>query len=258
MRPWSSSYWFLVWELTRTEFKLRDQGTLLGFMWTLLHPALIFVVLYSLFIRWLGHQTDQYAEYLLIGLVQWQFFDKSTSLGLTSLRRKAALIRNYDFAREVLVLSSVGSVFLSYVLEMLVMLLILMAVGLSPSAGWLGLPLMMAVCLLFSLAVSLVLALASVEFQDLERIWTILTTAGFYATPIFYPLSMVGPEHRWVMEINPLVHLIQATRGCLLATVTVPWAGLTAVALTGLAVTALCLAVFHRTSGWISDRMATQ
>ena len=258
MRPWSPAYWFLVWELTRTEFKLRDQGTLLGFLWTLLHPALIFLVLYSLFIKWLGRQTDQYAEYLLIGLVQWQFFEKSTTLGLTSLRRKASLIRNYDFAREIVVLAAVGSVFLSYLLEMLVMLLILLAVGLPLGASWLLLPALMAALLLFALGTSLILALASVEFSDLERIWTILTTAGFYVTPIFYSLQIIDPKLQAVMRLNPLVPLLQGARGCLLPGVPIPWMELAAVVVLGGAATAAAVAIFHRGSGWISDRMAAQ
>lgn len=258
MRPWSPAYWSLVWELTRTEFKLRDQGTILGFLWTLLHPALIFVVLYSLFIKWLGHHTDSYAAYLLIGLVQWQFFEKSTTLGLTSLRRKASLIRNYDFAREIVVLAAVGSVFLSYLLEMAVMIIILVAAGLPPGASWLLLPALMAASLLFALGTSLILALGSVEFQDLERIWGILTTAGFYATPIFYPLKIVSAEHQWVMRLNPLVYLLEGVRGCILPGVAVPWLGLAVVIVLAGGATAASITLFHRGSGWISDRMASQ
>ena len=142
MRRFSPSYWFLFWELTRTEFKLRDQGTALGFAWTLLHPALMFIVLYTLFINWLGKFVDQYAAYLIIGLVQWQFFEKATMLGLGSLRRKSNLIRNFRFAREIIVLSAVGSVFWSYLLETAVLMVFLLLLGIRPAASWLLLPLL--------------------------------------------------------------------------------------------------------------------
>ena len=113
-----AAYLELLWSLTWTDFKLRDQGSVLGFLWTLLHPALIFTVLYLLFTKWMGRLVDGFAAYLLIGIVQYQFFEKSTSYALTSLRRKTLLVRNFKFPREILVFASVGSVFISYLLEM--------------------------------------------------------------------------------------------------------------------------------------------
>lgn len=251
----SPAYGFLLWELTRTEFKLRDQGTVLGFLWTLLHPALMFVVMYALFIKWLGQFVDQYAAYLIIGLVQWQFFEKATSQGLVSLRNKAQLIRNFDFARELIVLSAVGSVFLSYLLELVVLLAFLMLVGVRPTASWIFLPALVAVHLIFTLGVALCLALLTTEFEDLGRIWTVLMTAGFYLTPVFYPLLLIAEDYQKVMALNPLLQVLGAFRGCLLSAQ--PWSpfGLALVLLSGLALTAGALCVFRYRSLWIADRV---
>jgi len=172
MKPWSPAYRFLFWELTRTEFKVRDQGTVLGFLWTLLHPVLMFTVLYFLFISWFDRFVEQYAAFLIVGLVQWQFFDKATSLALNSLRRKNALVRNFKFPLEIIVFSAVGSVLWSYLLETVVLLGFLLCLGLTPAVSWPLLPAVIAVHVAFTLGVSMVLALAAVEFQDLDRVWT--------------------------------------------------------------------------------------
>jgi lipopolysaccharide transport system permease protein len=254
-RPWSPSYWALAWELTRTEFKLRDQGTVLGFFWTLLHPALMFLVLHALFIKWFGRHVEDYPSYLLIGLVQWQFFEKSTTAGLSSLRRKSALLRNFDFAREIVVLSSVGAVFLSFALELAVMLAFLAWWGGGPSASWLAAPALALLSLAVSAAASLVLALVSAEFEDLERIWALLLTAGFYLTPVFYPLHLISEDYHGLMALNPMLHVIGAWRACLLAGGRFDAGGAAAVAVAAGAVIAASLMAFRRWERWVSDRV---
>jgi ABC-type polysaccharide/polyol phosphate export permease len=227
----------------------------LGFLWTLLHPALIFTVLYLLFTKWMGRLVDGFAAYLLIGIVQYQFFEKSTSYALTSLRRKTLLVRNFKFPREILVFASVGSVFISYLLEMAVLLALLAFFGKGPAGGWLLLPSAVLLLLSFSTGVSLCLALLAVEYQDLERIWAVFVTAGFYLTPVFYPLSILSPERQAWVRLNPLTHLLGLFRACIVG---YPSSGvLTAAAVlaTGAALIAAGLFFFRRSDAWIADRV---
>jgi len=254
MRPWTPAYWSLVWELARTEFKLRDQGTVLGFFWTLLHPALMFAVLYAVFVRWLGRGVDFYGAYLLIGLVQWQFFEKATSVGFASLRQKALLIKNFNFAREITVIAGVGSVFLSYIFELAVLLVFLRASGIPFAISWLMLPLHVAALVLLTLATALILALMSVEFQDMQRSWSVLTTAGFYLTPVFYPLSVISPSYRPYMELNPMLHVVAGFRACLLPRAENYGVPLLIAAVSGLAALA-AVAIFQARARLISDRI---
>ncbi|MBI3552436.1 MAG: ABC transporter permease [Elusimicrobia bacterium] len=255
MKPWSPSYWFLLWELTRTEFKVRDQGTVFGFLWTLLHPALMFAVLYALFISWFDRFVEQYAAYLIVGLVQWQFFEKATSIAITSLRRKDGLIRNFKFPLELIVFSAVGSVLWSYLLETGVLLGFLLCLGLKPTLGWPLLPAVVLAHLAFTLGVSLVLALAAVEFQDLDRVWGVLTTAGFYLTPVFYPLSLISQRYGRFMAFNPLLHILGAFRACLVPGQTFQAAGLFWVVPLSAALCVAGVLVFRRRSFWITDRV---
>lgn len=250
-----SSYWHLLREMTRTDFKLRDQGTALGFLWTLLHPALMFTVLYLLFTKWMGKFVDNYAPYLIIGIVQYQFFEKTTNYTLSSLKRKSGLVKNFKFPKEIIVLSGVGCHLWSYLLEMAMLLLLLVAVGIRPTWAWLLLPVAMAALALFVLGVSMVLSILAVEYQDLERVWGILTTAGFYLTPIFYPLSVLGESRQKLLMANPMMHLIDGFRYCLIGWQDFHLTGFTAVVLGGMVLTALGWQLLYRYDAHITDRI---
>ena len=245
----------MVWELTRTEFKLRDQGTILGFLWTLLYPAIMFSVMYVVFVKWFGNNIPQYGPYLVIGIVQWQFFDRATSTGFSSLRRRAGLIRNFSFASEITVIAGVGSVFLSYVFEMAVVLVLIRIWGIPLSSSWLALPLHVAALLSLSLATALILALLSVEFQDMERTWSVLVSAAIYLTPVFYPLSMISPKFQGYMKLNPMLHVIVGFRSCLLPDALAYDVRPTVILAGSLAVVLASIAVFQKRALAISDRI---
>jgi lipopolysaccharide transport system permease protein len=215
----------------------------------------MFAVLYALFIKWFDRFVGQYAAFLIIGLVQWQFFDKATTVALTSLRRKAVLIRNFKFPLEIIVFSSVGSILWSYLLETFVLLAFLLCLGVSPTPSWLLLPALVGVHLIFTLSVSMLLALLAVEFQDIERIWGVLMTAGFYLTPVFYPLSIISERYGKIMALNPLLHILGGFRGCLLEEEPLQAAGLFWVLPVSAVMIWGVVLIFHRRRLWITDKV---
>jgi lipopolysaccharide transport system permease protein len=209
-------YFGRLWQLTLCEYKLREQSTLLGFLWTLLQPLLLFSVLYGLFTRWMIPRTQDYAAYLLIGIVQYGFFSGGSSIGLTSLARRSGLLINFTIPRELVVLSTVASVAISYLLELALVLVFVAVGGVRPHAAWLLLPVLVALHLALVVGVSLWVSVVAARFPDWERIWSILMTAGFFLTPIFYTLDSVSPRRRAVLRLNPMTHIIELTRGVLL------------------------------------------
>ncbi len=202
--------------LTLSEFKLREQSTFLGFLWTLLQPALLFLALYGLFTRWTGRNTADYAAYLLIGVVQYGFFNSGSTFGLSSLNRRSSLLLNFRIPRELVVLSAVFSVTISYFFELATMLAFLLLLGARPSAAWLWLPGIVLAHVAFVAGLCLWLAVVSARFRDWERIWTVVTTCGFFLTPIFYTLDSVSPGRRRALLLNPMTHIIELSRGCLM------------------------------------------
>jgi ABC-type polysaccharide/polyol phosphate export permease len=198
--------------LARVEWRLRQQSTFLGFLWTLLNPALMFAVLYGLFVKWLGRAQGDYASFLLIGIVEWNFFASATSYALSTLLRRGPLLKNYPLAAEVPVLASVLSVYFSHALELAALTALLYFFRGGLSASWLWLIPIDLVYLALAAGVGLILAGLFVFYSDLERIWSILLTAGFFLTPVFYPLSVLAPEKIRLLAFSPLTAIIESAR----------------------------------------------
>ena len=211
----TAEYLNLLREMSISEFKLKDQSTVLGFLWTLLRPLLMFLVLYFLFTKWMGARIERYPLYLMTGIIQWNFFATGTSYALSSLIRRAELVKNLKFPREILVISSALTVFISHVFEMVILLLFVTAMGVLPGPYLLLLPVMMLVELLLVISVSLPLSTLCVYYRDIENVWNILIMAGFFLTPVFYSLSIVSGGKRRILMMNPITRIINASRDCL-------------------------------------------
>ncbi len=205
-------HWDLFWMLARTEFRMRDQGTWAGFVWTLLHPLFIFAILHVLFTQWMAARVEHYAAYLLVGIVQWNFFSTATSAGLSCLRRKSPLIAHHDFPRLFVVLSSVFAVLLSHLLEWVVLLGALILMGIRPSAAWLLLPAVIALELALATGLSCFLSVLAVHVRDLDRVWGIALYGLFFLTPVFYTADVVGGAGRRLVALNPVSAILEAAR----------------------------------------------
>lgn len=209
-------YWNMIWGLSWNTFKMRDQGTFFGFLWTLAQPLIYFLVMYNLFVKWMGAKIDDFPLYLIIGIVQWNFFASGTSASINSILGYGTFVRNVNFPRAVLVITSVFSVLLSHLVELFILLVFWLIVK-----GHIGIT---AVCLLplmvlnvyLVLSISFVLATVGVYFLDIARIWGILMSVGMFITPIFYSLDMLSPHRRLMILLNPMTHIIQATRQALI------------------------------------------
>ena len=208
-------YWMMVWELAFSDFRMRDQGTILGFLWTLLYPLLFFCVLYTIFADWMKTIKD-FPLYMLIGMVQWNFFANSSGASILSIMRYSNFVKSIAFPKECIVFASVIAVLFSHIFELLMLILFcaLMKGFISINIIFLG-PILI-LTLYLTIGVSLILALIGVFFLDMSRIWAIITTMGFFLTPIFYSLEMLSPFKRSVIMLNPMTHIIKASRTILL------------------------------------------
>lgn len=216
MFTFPKNYLNLLKTLTLSEFKLRDQGTFLGFAWTLLYPVAMFLVLYAIFSKWLGARVENFPSYLLVGIVLWSFFTTATTNALSIITRKAELVKNLNFPKEILVISSIFSIFISFIIELGILLIFLIFLGIEYSLNIFYLPLIIFIELIFILGISFFLAPLHAYYRDIERIWAILVMLGFFLTPIFYPLSIIAETKQKVMLFNPMLHIITSSRDCLL------------------------------------------
>ncbi len=206
------NYWHLLWVIAKTDFKLRYYGSALGYLWSLLKPFLMFMVLYvvfSMFMRW---NIEHYQLYLLLGIIIWNFFSEATSNGMNSLITKSHIIKKIYFPRILVVISTTITAFISLLLNMLVFFIVYLFSGLDFS--WVMLLLPVYLLLTYFLAVGLVLFLSIMQvwFRDTAQVWEVFLQAGFYITPIIYPLAFVPVEYQRYLFLNPVTGLIQYSR----------------------------------------------
>lgn len=205
----------LLSELVRTDFKLRYQGSILGYMWSILKPLLLFVILYIVFVYFLkiGKDVPHFPVYLLLGIVLWNFFTEMTVQSLGSIVGRGDLIRKIRIPRWMIVFSSSISATINLCLSLVVVAIFAIINGVELTPYVLLLPLNILFIYLFALGLSFFLAAAYVKFRDISYIWEVVLQAGFYATPIIYPLSMIDSVLvQKILLLNPMAMAIQDAR----------------------------------------------
>ena len=210
----------LLSELVRTDFKLRYQGSFLGYAWSLLRPLFIFAILYVVFVKVfpLGKGVPHYPVYLFTGIVLWNFFVEMTVQSLGSIVGRGDLIRKIRIPRWIIVFSSSVSALINLGLNLIV-LAVFMAfnhVDIMPTI--VILPLLLLEIYLFALGIALFLSALFVKFRDISYIWDVILQAGFYITPILYPLSRVNNVTiEKLMLLNPMAQSLQDARYALVS-----------------------------------------
>lgn len=205
----------LLSELVRTDFKLRYQGSLLGYAWSLLKPLFLFVILYVVFVNFLkiGDSIPHFPVYLLLGIVLWNFFTEMTVQSLGSIVARGDLIRKIRIPRWMIVFSSSISATINLLFSLTIVGVFMVVNQVPLTFGVLMLPVYIAIIYILALGCSLFLAAAYVKFRDLSYIWEVILQAGFYATPIIYPLQLVDNELiEKILLMNPVAFAIQGAR----------------------------------------------
>lgn len=201
-------------EMVITDFKVRYQNSVLGYLWSLLKPLFMFAILYVVFtyIIPLGKGVENYPIYLLTGLVLWSFFVETTTMGMLSVVSRGDLIRKISIPRYLLIISSACSALINLSLNLVVVFIFALISGIMPSISWLLIFVLILELFIFSVGISLFLSALYVKFRDVSYIWEIFIQAGFYATPIIYPLINVPQNlHKWFF-INPVAQIVQDAR----------------------------------------------
>lgn len=220
----------LLNELTKTDFKLRYQGSVLGYLWAIIRPLLMFGILYIVFAKFLrfGAEIPHYPVYLLIGTVLWNFFTECTNQGIQSLIIRSDLMRKIAFPKWIIVLSATTTALINLAINLVVVIVFSLLSGVELSWTWLVVPFLILELYLLSFGIALFLGSLNVKFRDVQSIWEVLIQALFYAIPIIYPLSMVvnySEVAANALMLNPIAQVIQDVRFCLITNETVTgWA----------------------------------
>ena len=209
--------WPLVWELAKTQFKLRYAGSILGYVWAILQPLLLFLILLFVFSLVFRASIPHYALHLLTGIIVWTYFAEGTRAGLHSFLANAHLLKNISLPRYVILSASIVHVTITFGINLVILAGFYLAQGMVPSLFSIGYSLLFLVCLtLLILGTSLALAPLHVLFRDLGQIWEVVLTLGFYSAPIIYSLTLIPPQWQPALWLNPVGYIIHFQREALL------------------------------------------
>lgn len=216
----------LLYELVKTDFKLRYQGSFLGILWSILKPLMLFAVMYFVFVKFLRITDPTIQNYpitLLLGLSLWSFFTEATMLGMNSIVARGDLMRKINFPKYIVILSSMASALISLSINLLVVIIFAIAtfwtnhpVYITFDIVWIPINIIMLFMVAFGL--SLILSTLYVKFRDISHIWEVIMQVLVYSMPIMYPISMIlnvniiGFSIAKIMLMNPIAMAIQDIR----------------------------------------------
>ena len=208
----------LLREMIKTDFKLRYQGSLIGHLWSILKPFMLFTIMYLVFVRFLKFDdgTPHYAVGLLLGMVTWSFFTEATNMGMLSIVSRGDLLRKLNFSKSIIVFSAITGAAINYAINLLVVFVFALINGVSITLGWLVIIPLFLELVLISAGFAFMLATLFVKYRDIGPIWEVVLQAGLYATPIIYSLTFIlKGGHVLVaklMMLNPMAQIIQDLR----------------------------------------------
>jgi ABC-2 type transport system permease protein len=205
----------LTWTLAYLEFRLKFFGSVLGYLWQIGRPLLLFGVYYVVFTQFvsLAEGVKYYAPTLLAGMMLYQFFQDATSSAVPSVLAQENLVRKIHFPRIVIPLSVVVTAVLNLAVNSLAVGVFIAAAGVPVRWSWLVMIPVLALLLALVTGLSMLLSALFVRYRDVQPIWDVITIAMFYGTPILYPIEQV--EVAWARELimyNPLAVVVQQMR----------------------------------------------
>ena len=197
----------LIRNLTIADLKNRYQNTSLGFLWSLISPLMMALVLWFVF-RKLFAQEQNFAINLIVGIMMWRFFATATSACLQGIVSKPNLVTKVYIPRQILVLSSALSGLIGSLLEFVVLIpIIYFLMGYLPWTIILY-PFIHFIFFLAIYGIGLLLSSFYVYFRDLSQIWEVLISILIYCSPIIYPMSVVPSYLVKYYMLNPITHFV--------------------------------------------------
>ncbi len=202
----------LVGALVSRELKVRYRRSAIGFLWTMLQPLLMMLVLQLVFSSLFRFNLPNYPVYALAGILFWNFFSQSIVSSMNSLKGNAHLLQKLPVPKAVFPIATVisGVINLGFALVPLLLMLIVTGHPIRPALAFLPIAVLLAA--LFTLGAGLLLSPLAVFFHDVVELVGVLLTLLMYLTPVFYPKEIVPPNLLWVVRFNPARSILEVFR----------------------------------------------
>ena len=202
----------LIWALALKELRVRYKRSVLGFVWALLNPLLMMLVLTLVFGTLMRFSIPHYSIFLLSMLLPWTFFSQSLAYSVESIVANGELLKKVRVAKLVFPVAALVSNIINFLLSLIPLLLLIGVLRFPIHWTWLYLPLPMLGLFLFTLGTAFFFATINVYYRDVTHIIQIVLQAWFYFSPIIYSLEFVPAHYRWLFRLNPLLYVLNGFR----------------------------------------------
>ena len=200
-------------QLVMKDIKLKYRRSFLGYLWSILNPLMIMVIMVLIFSNVFRFSIENYPVYLIIGSTVYNFVSEATSKAMMSIPDNAALMKKTYVPKYIFTLSTVTSCFVNLVFNLGAMLLVFLVCRVRFNLYMLFIPLILLQVYLFSLGLGMFLSAGAVFFRDIRYIYGAFLTAWMYATPIFYPITQLSVAMQKIIKrLNPLYSYITQFR----------------------------------------------
>lgn len=205
-------YGYLMRQLVARDFKTKYKRSVLGVLWSFLNPLLTMMVQYIVFSTLFRSDIPNFRLYLLSGIVCFNFFSEATTMGLQSIVGNASLITKVYVPKYIYPVSRVLSSTINLLLSMIPLLAVMLLTRTPVRPAILLLPFGLICLVAFCIGMSFILSTLMVFFRDTQFLWGVVSMLWMYATPIFYPESIIPGKYMLLYKCNPLYHIIRFIR----------------------------------------------
>lgn len=204
----------LLRQLVISDFKLRYQASVLGYLWSVLKPLALFAVLYLVFGVFLSvsRGVPNFPVYLLVGVVLWNFFVEVTNGSTQAIVGRASLIRKINFPKYVIILATTFSALINLGINLVIVGVFIYFTGVELRIDALLVPVLLLELFALALGFGFLLSALFVRYRDVNFIWEVIVQAAFYATPIIYPVSLLPIWAAKVLLLSPVAQVVQDVR----------------------------------------------
>ena len=239
-------YSFLLEQLVKRNFNTKYRQSVLGVLWSFLNPLMTMAVQYLVFSQLFRSDITHFPVYLLTGIILFSFFNECVTLGMDSIVLNGPLITKVAMPKLIYPLSRSISSFISLVISLVPLLGAMLLSGTPLTPALLLVPAAIVLLFLFSLGMSLILCTLNVFFRDTRFLWSVVSLLWTYATPIFYPISIIPAAWQPIFRLNPMFQFIDFLRTVILRGAWPSWGQWGACLLCAALPLALGLLVFRR------------
>jgi ABC-type polysaccharide/polyol phosphate export permease len=205
-------YHELIWALALKELRVRYKRSVLGFIWALLNPLLMMLVMTVVFGSLLRFSLPHYSIFLLSMLLPWTFFSQSLAYSVESIVGNGELLKKVRVARLVFPVAALISNIINFFFSVIPLLLLIVAMRFPIHWTWVYLPVPMLGLFLFTLGAAFFFATLNVFYRDVSHIVQVILQVWFYVSPVLYSLDFVPQRYRWLFRLNPLLYMLNGFR----------------------------------------------